>query len=208
LPTTSRLRSLYLSHLSKPASDRPIYRLVNRRRIRRIVELGVGLGGRAVRMIEAAAFHGPVGDVRYTGIDLFEDRTGSEGPGMPLKTAHRLLKATGARIQLVPMPLKTAHRLLKATGARIQLVPGDPFTALSRVANGLGGTELVIISAGYDPESLARAWFYLPRMLGEGSQVLVEQAQGPEGRVAVRAVREERIAELAATSSDRFRRAA
>jgi hypothetical protein len=187
LPTTSRLRSLYLSHLSKPASDRPIYRLVNRRRIRRIVELGVGLGGRAVRMIEAAAFHGPIGDVRYTGIDLFEDRTGSEGPGMPLKTAHRLLKATGARIQLVP---------------------GDPFTALSRVANGLGGTELVIISAGYDPESLARAWFYLPRMLREGSQVLVEQAQGPEGRLAVRAVREERIAELAATSSDRFRRAA
>jgi len=187
LPTTNRLRFFYLAHLSKPASDRPIYRLVNRRRIRKIVELGVGLGRRAVRLIEAAAIHGPVGDVHYTGIDLFETRTAADGPGMPLKAAHRLLKATGARIQLLP---------------------GDPYSALSRAANGLGGTELVVISAGYDPESLARAWFYLPRMLRDGSRVLVEQAQGPEGLVAVRTVREERIAELAATSFHRFRRAA
>lgn len=138
-------------------------------------------------MIEAAALHSPVGDVHYTGIDLFEDRTATDGPGMPLKAAHRLLKATGARIQLVP---------------------GDPHTALSRAANALGGTELVVISAGHDPKSLAQAWFYLPRMLREGSQVLVEQAQGPEGRPVVRAVREERVAELAATSFNRFRRAA
>lgn len=138
-------------------------------------------------MIEAAAFHHPVRDVHYTGIDLFEARRPEAGPGTSLKRAHRLLNATGARIQLVP---------------------GDLFTGLSRAANGLVGTDLVIISAGYDPECLAQAWYYLPRMLREGSRVLVEQPQGPEGRLVLCTVADDRIAALAAKSFNRFRRAA
>ena len=187
MSTTSRLKVLYLSHFSKPASDRPIYRLVCRKRVRSIVELGVGLGERAVRLIQAAARYTPVEDVRYTGIDLFDMRTSADGWGLTLKAAHRLLKPTGARIQLVP---------------------GDLFNGLSRAANGLAGTDLVIVSAGYDPDCLARAWYYVPRMLAEESRVLVEQEQGPEGEMVVRTVDPARIDALAAKSQDRFRRAA
>ena len=56
----------------------------------------------------------------------------------------------------------------------MQLIPGDPHSALARSANSLQNTDLVIISAGHDEQSLASAWFYLPRMLHAGSAVYVE----------------------------------
>ena len=133
-------------------------------------------------MIELAGLHAPVGHIRYTGVDLFEARTSSDGRGTTLKAAHRLLKATGARIQLIP---------------------GDPFTALSRAANTLGGTELVVISAGHDPDSLARAWFYLPRTLSAESLVLMERPCGPEGEPAFREIARNEVDRLAAAASVR-----
>jgi len=133
-------------------------------------------------MIELARLHAQSAQLRYTGVDLFEARTSSDGRGTTLKAAYRLLRATGARIQLIP---------------------GDPFTALSRAANTLGGTELVIISAGHDPDSLARAWFYLPRMLRPESLVLIEQPRGPEGELAIRNIVRSEVDRLAAAACPR-----
>ncbi len=151
---TSRLRVLYLSHLSKPASDRSIYRAICRERPKRILELGIGTGVRAARMIELARHASAARQVRFCGIDMFEARSAAEGPGITLKMAHRQLAGTGARIHLVP---------------------GDPFVGLSRTANTLGQVDLVVISARHDPEQLARAWFYVPRLLHERSHVFVEE---------------------------------
>ena len=96
--------------------------------------------------------------------------------------------------------------LLTATGARIRLLPGDPFTALSRAANSLGGTDLLVVSSRVDPDALARAWFYVPRMLGEESLVLIEEAREPGSPLAVRPISGEEIAQRAAGA--RRRRAA
>jgi len=136
-------------------------------------------------MIEVARLNAPVGDAGYTGIDLFEARNDATGRNLTLRTAHRLLRPTDARIRLVP---------------------GDPFTALSRVANTLTGTELVVISAGHDPASLARAWFYVPRMLAGDSLVLIEEPCGPEGELAVRSIARDEIDRLARSAT--LRRAA
>ncbi|MFH1918551.1 MAG: hypothetical protein ABIP48_01510 [Planctomycetota bacterium] len=182
MPVTSHLKVLYLSHLSNPATDRPIYRAIRQRRIQKIVELGVGDGRRAVRMIEVAGISAPIGQVRYTGVDLFEARTERDGPGMPLKTAHRLLSATGAHVKLVP---------------------GDPFSALSRVANGLAGTDLVVISAEHDLDSLARAWFYLPRMLAPRALVLMERPCGESEELTIRLVPRDEVDRLAAVATPR-----
>jgi hypothetical protein len=73
------------------------------------------------------------------------------------------------------LTLKEAYTQLRPLGAKVQLVPGDPFSALARVANSSVGTQLLIISADQDAASLARAWFYVPRMLAEQSQVFVEE---------------------------------
>ena len=56
-----------------------------------------------------------------------------------------------------------------------RLVPGDPYSALSHVANTLTETDLLVISSGHDPETLARAWFFVPRMLTDRTSVFVEQ---------------------------------
>lgn len=136
-------------------------------------------------MIELAALHSSPGRIRYTGIDRFEARTLSDGPGLSVKAAHRLLSGTGARVQLLP---------------------GDPFSALARAANNLTGSELVIISAGHDPHSLARAWFYVPRMLAAGSSVLVEERSGPEGELSFRRMTPDEIDRLAGAAT--LRRAA
>jgi hypothetical protein len=46
------------------------------------------------------------------------------------------------------------------------------------MANSLTGTDLLIVSADQQGESLDRAWFYVPRMLHDASVVLVEDADG------------------------------
>lgn len=165
MSVTNRVRLLYLCHLSKPVQNRPVYQAIRRQGTRRIVEIGLSDGQRARRLIEVAAFATPLDQIEYTGIDLFE-----ANPNRPHLT------------------LKDAHRLLKATGARVRLLPGDPHSVLARAANSLAGTDLLLISADQDPESLERAWFYVPRMLHGRSLVCREEATGSPGEGAIRPV--------------------
>jgi len=156
----SRLRLLYLSHFSQPAIDRPVYRAIRQRPVTKIVELGIGDCRRTLRMLEVAGIHRPPAEICYAGIDLFETRKPGDGP---------------------QLTLKRAFQLLRVTGARIRLIPGDPFTALSRVANLLGATDLLVISADQDPDSLAKAWYFVPRMLHAHSRVFWAEAIGVDG---------------------------
>ena len=149
----SRLKQLYLTHFSKPVDDRCVYRAIRRTRPQSILEIGVGVGNRAVRMIELTRLLDPASQLHYVGIDEFEGRAKSDSP---------------------VLTLKQAHTLLRATPAKVQVVPGDPLSALSRVANSLKDIDLVIVAHDQQGESLARAWFFLPRTLHASSLVLQE----------------------------------
>jgi hypothetical protein len=59
----------------------------------------------------------------------------------------------------------------------------------------------VVISARQNADALARAWFYLPRMLGQPSQVLVEDVPPSGEPLALRAVSPSEIANRAAAAS-------
>ena len=181
MANTSCLRSIHLSYLSTPASDRPVYRAVCRRKARRVLELGVGVGQRATRMIEAAGRFHPQREIFYCGLDPFEARSAVDGPGVTLKMAHRLLSATGARIQLVP---------------------GDPCEGLTRTANRLGEVDIVVIASRLDPKRLGRAWFYVPRLLHEKSEVFLESIL-PGGRKSLRLLPRSEIEALASAAADR-----
>ena len=157
-----RIANLYLAYFSKPVSDRALYRAIHRQRWQRILEIGVGSGRRALRMLDVASRHHPKEELFYVGIDEFEARAAA-CPGLSLKEAHRQFKA----------------RQFKA-----QLLPGDPYAALMRAANALRSIDLVVISADQNAASLAQAWFYLPRVLHATSVVYQEQA-GPEGAPAL-----------------------
>lgn len=182
MPASSSLEYLYLAYFSKPICDRKLVRLIRQHRIRRILEIGVGEAVRTRRMISVAQRYSPEGEVRYTGIDPFESRTANDSPGLTLKLAHRLLKATGAQVQLVP---------------------GDPFSALSRTANSLTDTELVVISSDQDGDSLARAWHYLPRTLSPEAFVFVERLEPVRGVAFLQEIDSEELQRLASVHQRR-----
>jgi hypothetical protein len=176
------VKYLYLSRLSSPRAERLLYRTIRQGKVSTIVEIGVGDGSRAARMIAVAQRYTRLGTVRYTGIDLFEDRpAGVVGP-----------------------TLKGMHKRLSASGARIRLVPGDPFSALARAANDLTGTDLVVVCSGHDVDCLAKAWFYVPRLLHPQSRVLIEHAStGPKQEGQYELLGLDRIKHLAKLSAPR-----
>jgi hypothetical protein len=180
----SRFGFIYLRYFSKPVAERQIYRLIHKLKPAKILELGIGRGQRAQRMISAAQRYRPAADMRYAGFDLFEGRG---------------VDAGGERITL-----KDAHVMLKATGVRSQLVPGDLYGGLARAANGLRDNDLVLISADQDSESLERAWFYLPRMLHANSVVLRETPDA-DGAICWRQIAIDQIEGLAARQQARRR---
>jgi hypothetical protein len=154
LSILSHIRLIYSCHFSKPPHNRPVYQAIRHCHARKIVELGLGAGQRAMRMIEVAKLVSPRQDVHYVGVDQFEARSESDAPGLTLKEAHQLLRSDRVRVQLVP---------------------GNPSDVLVRIANSLGKVDLLIVPAELDSESFARAWFFVPRMLHESSVVLIER---------------------------------
>ncbi|HVA45622.1 MAG TPA: hypothetical protein VNH11_04480 [Pirellulales bacterium] len=127
--------------------------------MKRILELGMHDGLRTRRMLDLVRRTRGVGNLCYTGIDLFESSPRSDS----------------ARLSL-----KHAHCMLQPTGVRIRLVPGDPFAALSRAANSIGECDLIVVSADQAGESLERAWFYFPRLMHAATLVYVGQpGEGP-----------------------------
>lgn len=175
MPAASWGKYALLAYLSRPSWERSIYRLLAKTPVSSIVELGLGAGLRAERMISVILRNTPADSIRYTGIDLFEARP-SESPGMTFKEAFRWSKKLGVKAELIP---------------------GDPLSALARAANRLTKTDLVVIAADQDPEALTRAWFYVPRMLTDSSIVLL---QAPDVQGAFRIVERREVDMLAAAS--------
>jgi hypothetical protein len=142
----------------------------------RIVELNIGDGRRAMRMIELAKQVSCGQEVCYVGIDLFEGRAEADGRGLSLKAAHQLLRGAGGRVRLVP---------------------GPPAEALVRVANSLGKIDLLVVPAELDSDAFGRMWHFVPRMLHERSVVFVER-RADDGRTTARIKPSEEIDALAA----------
>ena len=160
----SSIQLFCLCHFSKPTEDRLIYKTIRAQRCSSILEVGLGDGTRAERMLRVAQKFSVNKTLRYTGVDFFEGREN----GQP------------------KLPLRQVYKQLTSPSVKVQLVPGDLLSALSRIANSHTRTDLVLISAGQDPETLAQCWFYFPRMLHAGSQVLVQDAPGQSFQVLSR----------------------
>jgi hypothetical protein len=176
LATLSRIKLFYLFHLSKPAGYRPLYEAIHRTQARRILEIGMGDGSRAVQMIQLAQQFCEPRDVLFAGIDLFEARPTAESASLTLINAHRLLKATGATIRLSP---------------------GTPYDGLSRSANGLGKMDVLVISPTATADAMEAAWIFIPRLLHNDSLIFLEDPAG--GEAAMRLVPHDEVARLART---------
>ncbi len=150
---TSSWKTFYLSYLSKPKSDRDVYRAILRRRPTKILELGVGDAKRAQRMIEAAAKHVDRAEIQYFGFDSFEGRAPGEGVGL-------------AYIE--------AHRIFKTFGCKTKLLPGNPLDSFVRSVNMIGPVDFVVFSAPYYDQADPRFWQFFARILVEQTVILGE----------------------------------
>ena len=183
MAAASWLNYVYHAYLSNPKGDRILFRTVKRRKACRIVELGIGSLARSRRLIEIAQRNMGSRPVAYSGLDWFDTRPET----LPM------------------MRLKDAYRVLHTTGAETRLIPGDPAQSLLAVANEHVGTDILVISWDVEMESLASAWFYVPRMLHPNSVVL-RQVETRDGKSAFERIAQESIEQWAGT--DKSRRAA
>jgi hypothetical protein len=143
----------YLAHFSRPRTERPLFRLVKRHKICRIVEIGIQDVARSVSLVNVAERYADQGKVSYTGLDWFDSRSA----------------------ELPQLTLKQAHRQLQATDAVVRLVPGEPGRSVGAIANAHPHTGLLILGSAVTDSQLVAAWFYLPRMVDAGSVVLRER---------------------------------
>lgn len=185
MSTAGLLRSAYLLYFSQPAADRSLYKALKGRKLRSIVEVGIGNGERTGRIIEVLGWEPENRPLEYTGIDLFEQRPKGQ-PGLTLKSAFAKLKFDGVKVRLTP---------------------GDPYSALSRIANQVKGVDLLLIAADQDREALDRAWFYVPRMIHAETLVLLEETGGKNGNT-FRTLKPIEVERLAAAANKAMRRAA
>lgn len=157
----SSLKFIYLTTFANPACDRAIYRAIKKSKASSILEIGMGNGDRAETMIRIANKYSGSGNVRYTGIDSFEANPDSA------------------------LSLKKCHQRLNKHGAKVQLVPGEIYSSLHRIANSHTRTDVLIISSGYEIESLESSWFYVPRMLHAASVVFLQDKDDDEEKFQV-----------------------
>lgn len=152
----SAFRFFCLTRFGKPVEDRAVYSAIRSGKFRSIIEIGLGDGSRAEKLIQVANKFAVTGTIRYTGVDLFEAREEAQS-----KLSYREM-----------------HKRLSNMEAKVQLVPGDLASAITRIANSHVRTDLILISAGHDAEALAESWMYFPRMLHAGSTVLIQRLSG------------------------------
>lgn len=175
----SAFKFFQLTWLNKPVADRLIYKLIKRRNVTSIVEIGMGDGSRCYNMLAVAQKFKGESKIKYTGVDLFDAREEEESP-----------------LKLIEM-----HRKLNAVDAKTQLVPGDLASALPRIANSHVRTDMVIISAGFEEEAFEATQMFLPRMLHPSSVVLIQDYKDEEFDVLSRLEIEKMAAESMSLSN-------
>jgi len=180
----SGLKAFCLRWFSRPKSDRALYRLIHKRRPQKMMVLGLGDARRALRMVWLAQQHQRAECVHFAAIDRFDSR--------PVEVPH--------------FTLKEAHKLLRPTGSRINLIPGDPLEGLGRAVNVLHGFDLVVIAADQDAASMSKSWFFLQRLLAPQAAVFQEELKA--GQPILTLLSQFDLQQLAAASMPSRRRAA
>jgi len=180
----SGLKAFWLRWFSRPKSDRALYRLIHKRKPHKMMLLGLGDARRALRMIWLTQQYRSADSIHFAAIDRFDSR--------PVEVPHFSLKA--------------AHKLLRPTGSRINLIPGDPLEGLGRAVNVLHGFDLFVIAADQDAASMSKSWFFLQRLLAPDAVVFHEELKG--GRPILKLLTQIDLQRLTAASMPTRRRAA
>ena len=132
-------------------------------RCRSILEIGVWRGEHSRQMIEAALEgHVPAAEIRYYGIDLFENADSS----MVSREASKFPPALDSvRTKLHPYVDRGVH---------IDLMKGDSTEILPEMLSGAPRLDLVFIDGGHSYETVKSDWECVKRMMHAGTIVIFD----------------------------------
>lgn len=146
--------SFKLLNLSKPATDRALFRAVRGKKIESILEVNVGTGTRCERLIPWLREQADLETIRYAAIDPFE--TGG-GEHVSLKEFHSRLGRLGTK----PLPVPNT---------------GNIGSALARVAHTIGSVDLAIFDCDSAELQATTTLAILPRIVRADTLVLVRKS--------------------------------
>ncbi len=151
------IASWYYVTFKAPKRYHHLYDTIREVKARKILEIGVWNGKRAVEMITVAKEH--IHDVAYFGFDLFED-----------------LGESGYMNELSKMPPTEAEvaNLISATGATVKLFRGNTLTSLPQSVPTLPKMDFIFIDGGHSVDTIASDWKYIQELMHEGTVVIFD----------------------------------
>lgn len=155
MPQMSYWKYLQLAWFSGPKCDRMIFRHIAKHQPANILEIGLGLGIRTLRMFDVAGRNANASELRYTGIDLFEARN----------------------TVAAALPLKEAYKLLRMQGINVRLIPGEPAMAMKVSTATLARTDLIVIDSDISEASMAATWKLILPIMSEKTLVVRQRIE-------------------------------
>lgn len=147
----------YYSAFKAPRRYHHLYDTIRTTGAKRILEVGVWNGKRAVKMIEEA---NPMSaPVEYYGFDLFED-LGESG--------------YTAELSKRPPTEDEVRTLLEATHATIALFRGNTLETLPATVGALPKMDFIFIDGGHSVETIANDWGYVKELMHEKTVVIFD----------------------------------
>jgi predicted O-methyltransferase YrrM len=143
----------------RPERYRNLFRAIVQTRARTIVEVGTWNGMHARQMIETAAIHHPMRDIRYMGFDLFEDLT------------DELFQA---ELSKRPPKMADVQARLALTGAHVQLFKGNTRETIPQAVAQLREADLFYVDGGHSIETIRSDWEAIERALKPGAVVIFD----------------------------------
>jgi hypothetical protein len=173
--TMNWFERFYWTRLSKPATERNLWRFLLTNPVASVLQLGMHDGSQTLRLLRFVRQTSPSTTLRFAGVDMFEAADD--------RSKH--------------LKLKEAHRLCAELGIKAHLIPGELRTALPRVAITILPSDLVLINQPIDPNSkdgeAIKQW--MPRLIHPSSTVMAcEAASGKLVQVNFQAASQSRQA--------------
>lgn len=147
------------SRLRRPWRYWQIYWLIIKLKPRKIMEIGVWTGDRALTMINLAKRYSEAQSIEFYGFDLFGQMT-------PERFSEEKSKW--------PSTQKVAYEKLQATGVKIHLFQGDTTVVLPEHIERLPKMDLIFIDGGHSLETIASDWRWSSLLMHDTTVVVFD----------------------------------
>ncbi len=148
-----------MSRLRRPLRYWQIFFLILITRPRRILEIGIWTGDRALTMLRVAKWRSSATDIHYYGCDLFEQMTSAKFSDEKSKW---------------PLPQDEVMARLKPTQAHIHILAGDTMNTLPKLVREEAPMDFIFIDGGHSLETIASDWLWVSRLMHKGTVVVFD----------------------------------